>query len=90
MNKGEFIKTVAEKSGLTQKDTDLAFAAFVATIEETLKAGDKIQLPGFGSFEVKTRAARNGINPQTKAVVEIPACNVPTFKFGKNFKNTLN
>lgn len=90
MNKGEFIKEVAAKSGLTQKDAAIAYEAMVATLEEALKAGDKVQLVGFGNFEVKERAERTGVNPQTKETVTIPACKVPAFKFGKNFKALLN
>lgn len=77
MNKGEFIKAMAEKAGFTNKDAATAYDAFVATITETLKAGDKVQLVGFGSFEVKDVPAKTGINPQTKEKVEIAACKSP-------------
>ena len=87
MNKGEFIKAMAEKAGFTNKDAATAYDAFVATVTEALKAGDKIQLVGFGSFEVKDVPAKTGINPQTK---EIAACKKPVLKFGKALKDTFN
>ena len=90
MNKGELIKTLADKTGFTQKDATAFYDAFIGTITETLKAGDKVQLVGFASFEVKDVAAKSGINPQTKAPVEIPACKKPVAKFGKAFKAELN
>ena len=90
MNKGELIKALADKTGFSQKDAAAFYEAFVATVTETLKAGDKVQLVGFGSFEVKDVAAKTGINPQTKESVEIPACKKPVMKFGKAFKAELN
>ena len=90
MNKGELIKAMAEKTGFSAKDAAAAYEAFVASVTEALKAGEKVQLVGFGSFEVKERAAREGINPLTKQKVSIPACKVPTFKFGNSFKDTIN
>ncbi|MFA7673010.1 MAG: HU family DNA-binding protein [Clostridia bacterium] len=86
MNKGEFIKAMAGKSGLTAKDTKKAYDAFVAVVAETLKKEQKIQLAGFGTFELKHRAARNGINPLTKKKVRIKACKVPALRFGKAYK----
>ena len=83
MNKGEFIKAMAEKAGFTNKDAATAYDAFVATITETLKAG-------FGSFEVKDVPAKTGINPQTKEKVEIAACKKPVLKFGRSFKDLFN
>ena len=90
MNKGELIKAMADKAGFTNKDAAIAYDAFIATITEALKAGEKVNLVGFGSFEVKEVAAKTGINPQTKAPVEIPACKKPVMKFGKAYKDMLN
>lgn len=89
MNKGEFIKSLAQKGEFTNKQAEVAYNAFVSTIQEALKAGDTINLAGFGTFAVKTRAARTGINPLTKQKIEIAACKVPSLKFGKNFKDSL-
>ena len=86
MNKSEFIKAFADKANFTQKDAGIAFEAMVATIVETLKKGEKIAIAGFGSYEVKERAARTGINPLTKQEIKIKACKVPAFKFGNSFK----
>ena len=90
MNKGEFIKAMAEKAGFTNKDAAAAYEAFIATVTEALKAGDKVQLVGFGSFEVKNVPAKTGINPQTKEKVEIAACKKPVLKFGKAYKDIFN
>lgn len=90
MNKTELITAMAEKSGLTKKDSENALTALVESIEDALKAGDKVQLVGFGTFEVKARAARKGINPQTKKPVEIAASKAPVFKAGKGLKDALN
>lgn len=90
MNKGEFIKIMSDKAGSTQKDAALYYEAFVATIEDGLTAGEKIQLLGFGNFEVKEVAGRTGVNPQTGAKVSIPASKKPVFKFGANFKSLIN
>ncbi len=90
MNKQQFIKAFADKANFTQKDAGLAFDAMVATIADTLKEGEKIQIAGFGSFEIKSRAARTGINPLTKEKVKIDATKNPVFKFGNSFKNLFN
>ncbi|MBP3433740.1 MAG: HU family DNA-binding protein [Clostridia bacterium] len=90
MNKGELIKVMAEKAGFTNKDAATAYEAFVETVTEALKAGDKVQLVGFGTFEVKDVAAKTGINPQTKEKVEIAACKKPVMKFGKSYKDLIN
>lgn len=90
MNKTELITAMAEKSGLTKKDSENALTALVESVEDALKAGDKVQLVGFGTFEVKARAARKGINPQTKKPVEIAASKAPVFKAGKGLKDALN
>ncbi len=90
MNKGELIKAMADKAGFSQKDAAAAYEAFVASVTEALKAGEKVQLVGFGTFEVKNVAAKTGINPQTKAPVEIAACKKPVMKFGKAYKDLIN
>ena len=90
MNKGELIKAMAEKAGLSQKDAAAAYEAFVASVTEALKAGEKVQLVGFGTVEVKEIAAKTGINPQTKAPVAIPACKKTVMKFGKAYKDIIN
>ena len=90
MNKTELIAAMAEKSELTKKDAGAALEAFTAAVEDALKAGDKVQLVGFGTFEVKNRPARTGINPQTKQPVEIAASKSPAFKAGKALKDALN
>ena len=89
MSKTELINAVAEATGLTKKDAGKAVEAVFASITDALKAGDKVQLVGFGSFEVKSRAARTGRNPRTKEVVEIPASKVPVFKAGKALKDAV-
>ena len=86
MNKTELVASVAAKTGLTKKDADAAVVAVVDSIVEALKADDKVSLIGFGSFEVKTRAARTGINPRTKEKIEMPATKVPSFKAGAALK----
>ena len=87
MNKGELVKAIAADAGLTQKEAGLAFDAFIANVGKELKAGKKVTIPGFGTFEAKKRAARTGINPATKKAIKIPACTVPAFKFGKSYKD---
>lgn len=90
MNKGELIKAIAEKAQFTQKDAAAAYEAFVEAVTEALKNGEKVQLVGFGTFEVKDVPAKTGINPQTKAPVQIPACKKPVMKFGKAYKDLFN
>ena len=90
MNKGELIKSIAEKAGLTQKEAGAAFEAFVDSVVETLKKGEKVAVVGFGTFELKNKAARTGINPQTKQPVKIAASKAPAFKAGKAFKDVFN
>ena len=90
MNKGELIKVMAEKAGFTNKDATAAYDAFVEAVTEALKAGDKVQLVGFGTFEVKNVEAKTGINPQTKEKVEVAACKKPVMKFGKAYKDLFN
>ena len=90
MNKGELIAKIAEESKLTKKAAEAALDAFVSAVEGALKAGDKVQLVGFGTFQVKERAARKGRNPQTKAEIKIPASKAPVSKAGKALKETVN
>ena len=90
MNKTELVAAMADKAGLTKKDVDAALKAFTEVVEETLKAGDNIQLIGFGTFEVVERAERTGRNPQTGAEMVIPASKAPKFKAGKALKDALN
>ncbi|MDY3305062.1 MAG: HU family DNA-binding protein [Clostridia bacterium] len=89
MNKSELISKIAEKAELSKKDADKALTAFIETITDALVKGDKVALVGFGSFETKKRAARTGKNPQTGAVIEIPASTVPAFKAGKALKDAV-
>ena len=89
MNKAELISAVAEKAELSKKDTEAVISAMLDTIAASLKDGDKIQLVGFGSFEVKKRAERIGRNPKTKESIKIPASQVPVFKAGKALKDTV-
>lgn len=90
MNKAELITSMAEKSKLTKKDAELALKALIESVEETLEKGEKVQLVGFGTFEIRERAAREGRNPRTKEVIKIPATTVPVFKAGKEFKDKVN
>lgn len=89
MNKQELVASVAEKSGLTKKDSEKAVNAVFASIETSLAKGDKVQLVGFGTFEVRKRAARKGRNPQTGAEIKIAAAKVPAFKAGKALKDSV-
>ena len=89
MNKTELITAVAEAAGLSKKDTEAAVNATLNAITASLKKGDKVQLVGFGSFEVKKRAARTGLNPRTKQPVKIAASKVPAFKAGKALKDAV-
>ena len=90
MNKGELVAAMASKSGLSRKNCEAALDAFVAATGDALKNGDKVHLVGFGTFEVKERAARTGRNPRTMAPVAIPASKQPTFRPGKAFKETIH
>ena len=90
MNKAELIAKIAEESKLTKKAAETALDAFVTSVEEALKNGEKVQLVGFGTFEVRERAARKGRNPQTKAEIKIPASKAPVFKAGKALKELVN
>ena len=89
MNKAELVAAVAEKAGLSKKDSEKAVNAAFDTISAELAAGGKVQLVGFGSFETKTRDARVGRNPRTKEEIQIPASRVPAFKAGKALKDAV-
>ncbi|MEG1886623.1 MAG: HU family DNA-binding protein [Oscillospiraceae bacterium] len=89
MNKTELIAAIAEKAELSKKDADKALTAVIEAITETLKANDKIQLVGFGTFEVRERSERTGRNPQTKEAITIAASKAPVFKAGKAFKDAI-
>ena len=89
MNKTELISVVAEKSGITKKDAERVVNATFETIAAELKKGEKVQLSGFGIFEVKAREARVGRNPHTKEAIQIPASKVPAFKASKTLKDTI-
>jgi len=90
MNKTELIAAIAEKTELSKKDSEKALKAFIEVVTEELKKGEKIQLVGFGTFEVAERAARDGRNPQTGEVMPIPASKAPKFKAGKALKDEIN
>lgn len=89
MNKTELIAAIAEKAELSKKDAEKALAAFIESVEGALAKDDKVQLVGFGTFEVKIRAARKGRNPRTKQEITIPASKAPAFKAGKAFKDAI-
>jgi len=90
MNKTELIAAIAEKTELSKKDAEKALKAFTDVVEEELKKGEKIQLVGFGTFEVSERAAREGRNPQTGETMQIAASKSPKFKAGKALKDAIN
>ena len=89
MNKADLIQKVAEKAGMTKKDAEQCINVTFDVIQDSLIAGDKVQLVGFGAFEVKERAARTGRNPKTKETIQIPAARVPGFKAGKALKDAV-
>ena len=90
MNKAELITSMAEKSQLNKIDAESALKAFIDSVQEALESGEKVQLIGFGTFETRERAAREGRNPRTKETINIPASTVPVFKAGKEFKERVN
>mgnify|MGYP003314521428 CR=1 FL=1 len=90
MNKVELVEAMAKKTGLSKKDAEGALKAFIETVEFEVKKGRKVQLVGFGTFEVSERPAREGINPQTKEKIEIAASKAPKFKAGKALKDAVN
>lgn len=89
MNKAELVAAVAQKSGLTKKDSEKAINALVESIKEALAKGEKVSLVGFGTFEVRERKARKGRNPQTKTEIVIPGGRAPAFKAGKELKEVV-
>ncbi|MGE5454759.1 MAG: HU family DNA-binding protein [Methylocystaceae bacterium] len=90
MNKADLVGQVAGITGMTKKDTDPIVSALLATVQAALKTGDKVQLVGFGTFEVRNRAARKGRNPQTGKDIQIPASRIPAFKPGKVLKDSVH
>jgi DNA-binding protein HU-beta len=90
VNKADLISVMAEKSGMTKKDSEKSLNAFIEAVEEALVERDKVQLVGFGTFEVRERSARKGRNPQTGEEIDIPAASVPAFKAGKALKDSIN
>lgn len=89
MNKAELISIMSEKSGLTKKDSEKALNAFIEAVSEALAKREKVQLVGFGTFEVRERSARKGRNPQTGEEIDIPAASIPAFKAGKALKDMI-
>ena len=90
MNKTELVAAISEKTELTKKDSEKALKALIDVVAEELKKGEKVQLVGFGTFEVSERDARTGKNPQTGAEIKIAACKAPKFKAGKALKDAVN
>ena len=90
MNKSELVAAIAKESGLSKKDAEAALKAFIDITTKQLKKGNKIQLVGFGTFEVVKRAAREGLNPRTKEKIKIKASKTPKFKPGKALKDAIN
>ena len=90
MNKTELVVSIAEKAAISKKDAEKALSAFLDTVVDELKKGEKVQLVGFGTFEVRERAARTGINPRTKQTIEIAASKNPVFKAGKALKEAVD
>ena len=90
MNKADLVKSISEKGDITKVDAEKALNAFMESVEEALVNGDKVQLVGFGSFEVRERAERKGRNPQTKEEITISASKAPVFKVGKALKDMIN
>ena len=89
MTKKDLVAAIAEKAGLSKKDSEAALTAFIATVTEQLKAGESVQLTGFGTFEVRERAERKALNPRTKEPITVPATKTPAFKAGKALKDTI-
>ena len=90
MNKTELVAAVAEQADISKEDAEKALKAFVDVVTEEMKKGEKVQLVGFGTFEVSERAAREGRNPQTGKTMKIEACKAPKFKAGKALKDAVN
>ncbi len=90
MNKADLVQSISQKADLSKKDAEAALNSFVESVEESLAKGEKVTLVGFGTFEVKDRAARTGVNPQTKAKIQIAASKAPAFRAGKDLKEKVN
>ena len=90
MNKSELIEAIAKEANLSKKDAEAAVNAYTSVVTASLKKGNKVALVGFGTYEVRKRAARKGKNPQTGEVIKIKAAKVPAFKAGKALKDTVN
>ena len=90
MNKNELVRAIANNVGITLKDAGIALDGFIAAVTDGLKAGEKIQISGFGTFEIKSKGARDGINPKTGEKIKIAASKIPAFKFGKAYKDSFN
>ena len=90
MNKTELVAAVADQADISKKDAEKVLKAFVDVVTEEMKKGEKVQLVGFGTFEVSERAAREGRNPQTGKTMKIEACKAPKFKAGKALKDAVN
>ncbi len=90
MNKAQLIETMSKKAGLSKADAEKALNAFIDAVKTTVKKGDKVQLVGFGTFELSKRSARSGRNPQTGEAIKIKAAKAPKFKAGKAFKDLVN
>ena len=90
MNRTEFVAAIAENAEISKKDAEKAVKAFIDVVAEELKKGEKVQLVGFGTFEVSERAARTGRNPRTGGTIDIPAAKTPKFKAGKALKDAVN
>ena len=90
MNKTDLINVVSNETKISKKDTEIIVTSMLETIAEALKSGDKVQLIGFGTFEVKEAAAKTGRNPKTGETIEIPACKKPSFSAAKSFKDAVN
>jgi len=89
MNKQELVRAIANNAGITLKDAAVALDSFVTAVTEGLKKGEKIQISGFGTFEIKDKPAREGINPRTGEKIKIAASKIPAFKFGKAYKDSF-
>ncbi|MBO7345443.1 MAG: HU family DNA-binding protein [Clostridia bacterium] len=90
MNKNELVRAIANNAGITLKSADIALDGFIKAITDGLNAGEKIQISGFGSFEIKEKPARDGFNPKTGEKIKISATKIPAFKFGKAYKDSFN
>lgn len=90
MNKNDLIRAVANKAGIKLKDADAYFDAVLSTLTDALNSGEKIQISGFGSYELKQKSARDGINPKTGEKIKVSATKIPAFKFSKAYKDSFN